>query len=122
MLIERYWSISGFLSYAEPSFTYAGPMAGVAQPFTENDIRQVLAYWSESTEGYGEEEIRVVVSLENGQFAFMAGGCDTTGWDCQSSGIVKVADSVEDLVAYAMEPMDRERLLNELEAKNVISG
>lgn len=45
------------------------------------DIDQVLAVWEGENDG---DDWRWVVSLKDGGFAYIHGGCDYTGWDCQS--------------------------------------
>jgi hypothetical protein len=52
------------------------PQEGV----TPEAIAAVLAVW----EGENGDDWRWVVALTDGRFAFIQGGCDYTGWDCQS--------------------------------------
>ncbi len=59
-----------------------------AQPsFTFEDVKKVLAVVEGEHDG---ADWHWVFSLNNGRFMYMRGGCDYTGWDCQSS-----ASSVE---------------------------
>lgn len=50
--------------------------------FTVEDIRQVLAVWEGENDG---DDWRWVLRLMNGLNVCLIGGCDYTGWDCQSS-------------------------------------
>jgi hypothetical protein len=45
------------------------------------DIREVLAVWEGQNEG---DDWRWVLDLNDGRTVFLVGGCDFTGWDCQS--------------------------------------
>ncbi len=60
------------------------------QPFDISDIQEVLAVWEGENDG---DDWRWLIKLtakaskekaENKRFAFLQGGCDYTGWDCQS--------------------------------------
>lgn len=51
------------------------------QSFTAEDIAHVLAVWEGENDG---DDWRWVIALNDGRFAFLQGGCDYTGWDCQS--------------------------------------
>ena len=55
--------------------------------FTVADIAKVLAVVEGENDG---ADWRWVLRLNDGRFVFLQGGCDYTGWDCQSS-----ADRVE---------------------------
>jgi hypothetical protein len=52
------------------------------QDFTVDDIAQTLAVFEGENE---EEDWRWILRLNDGQFVALQGGCDYTGWDCQSS-------------------------------------
>ncbi len=51
------------------------------QPFAESDIAEVLAVWEGQNDG---DDWRWILRLKDGRFVFLQGGCDYTGWDCQS--------------------------------------
>ena len=51
------------------------------QPFTTNDIEKVLAVYEGENDG---DDWQWVIALKDGRFTFLQGGCDYTGWDCQS--------------------------------------
>ena len=50
-------------------------------PFSAPDIERVLAVWEGENDG---DSWRWIVLLKDGTFYYMLGGCDYTGWDCQS--------------------------------------
>ena len=51
------------------------------QSFTQNDIAEVVGI----AEGERDEAPwHWLVSLKDGRWAYMVGGCDYSGWDCQS--------------------------------------
>lgn len=60
--------------------------------FTVDDIQKVLAVWEGEND---EDDWRWVLQLKDGRFVFLQGGCDYTGWDCQSWAISKFTDSAE---------------------------
>lgn len=67
-------------------------------PFAIDDIEEVLGEACTPGE-YAEQEIVGVYKLKDGKgFAYVSGGCDTTGWDCQSGASGLVYDSLEELV------------------------
>lgn len=49
--------------------------------FGLDDIKQVLAVYEGENE---ERDWRWVLELNDGRFVYLQGGCDYTGWDCQS--------------------------------------
>ena len=79
-----------------------------------------------SVEGVSREAVEEIVALENGEndgpdwvglfrlkdgrFVTVEGGCDYTGWDCQASTMVQVADTKENAIRYAMSDSARDRL------------
>lgn len=50
--------------------------------FTVDDIARVLAVWEGENEG---DDWRWILRLKDGRNVCLIGGCDYTGWDCQSS-------------------------------------
>lgn len=59
--------------------------------FTVDDIRQVLAVWEGENDG---DDWRWIFILNDGRFVFLQGGCDYTGWDCQSSASSVIVDTI----------------------------
>lgn len=60
--------------------------------FAEADIAEVLAVYEGEND---ERDWRWVLRLHDGRFVFLQGGCDYTGWDCQSSADHRFAESAE---------------------------
>lgn len=65
------------------------------QPFNLLDIERVLAVWEGERD---EDDWRWIIKLtaeagkkHGGRFVFLQGGCDYTGWDCQSWAKVSFA-------------------------------
>lgn len=52
-----------------------------AQSFSDSDIKEVLAVWEGEHDG---DDWRWILALNDGRYVFLQGGCDYTGWDCQS--------------------------------------
>lgn len=77
-----------------------------------NSVSWLWGRWS-SSEGYGQEEVWALGRDENGQWIVVEGGCDTTGWDCQSGASCIVQPSLAAAVA-ALSQETRVALLNHL--------
>ena len=68
------------------------------QPFTIHDIEKVLAVWEGENDG---DDWRWVIQLKShlqvegqtGKYVYLQGGCDYTGWDCQSWATCSVFSS-----------------------------
>ena len=88
------------------------------QPFTVEDIEKVLAVWEGENDG---DDWRWIIKLSKnsgdangGRFVFLEGGCDYTGWDCQSfaeSNFAKTARMAANLVSN---PDIRKSLIEQL--------
>lgn len=70
------------------------------QPFNENDIETVLAVYEGERD---EEDWRWVLQLKDGRYVFLQGGCDYTGWDCQSWADHEFAGSPAEAAKHAEE-------------------
>jgi hypothetical protein len=94
------------------AFAYASPMPvagykGHTEPFTRDDVAEVLA----SAEGENEGPDWIAIfRLNDGRFAFLAAGCDYTGWDCQAGGSAWVASDLESLIQFGVPQEARDRL------------
>lgn len=56
-----------------------------------------------------------ILALKDGRFAYVTGGCDYTGWDCQSD-----CDWFDDLTldgAFLLAPIDVQREFSDMQAK-----
>lgn len=53
-----------------------------------------------------------IVKLTDGRYAYVAGGCDYTGWDCSSHCDVHEADTLDGALALA--PQDERRVFEEM--------
>lgn len=69
------------------------------QDFSLLDIERVLAVWEGENDG---EDWRWVLRLHDGRFVFLQGGCDYTGWDCQSWASHVITDSAESAAQKAL--------------------
>lgn len=67
-------------------------------PFLESDVAEPLAAVVEYGD-YAETTVWAVVRLKDGRFGYVNGGCDTTGWDCQSGCSGDVDTTLEGLIA-----------------------
>ena len=66
---------------------------------TPVDVAAILAVWEGENDG---DDWRWIVQLTDGQFAFIQGWCDYTGWDCQSNARAFRADSVDQAIDAAL--------------------
>lgn len=69
------------------------------QEFTAEAVEKVLAVWEGQNDG---DDWRWVLLLKDGRYAFLQGGCDYTGWDCQSWATSRFADDAETAARYAL--------------------
>lgn len=61
--------------------------------FNTRDIARILAVH----EGYNDEEDwRWILELKDKTFVYLRGGCDYTGWDCQSSAVSVITRTAKD--------------------------
>lgn len=74
--------------------------------YTVDDIAEVLAVWEGQNDG---DFWRWILRLNDGRFVFLDGGCDYTGWDCQSEATsVFAATAIEVLALGIKDQMDRQ--------------
>lgn len=59
---------------------------------TQFDIAEVVAIWEGQNDG---DDWRWIVKLAGGGYAYIRGGCDYTGWDCQSFAWMSRQDNAE---------------------------
>lgn len=69
------------------------------QPFNLADVAIVLAVWEGKND---EDDWRWVAKLQDGRFVFLQGGCDYTGWDCQSWATSQFAETPEEAAKFAL--------------------
>lgn len=67
--------------------------------FTVKDIDRVLAVFEGKND---EEDWRWVLLLKDGRYVFLQGGCDYTGWDCQSWASHTFAETPEEAAHKAL--------------------
>lgn len=61
-------------------------LAGGEGPFPKaDDVAETLGICIEDRD-YGEARLRMLGRLQDGRYFFVDAECDTTGWDCQTSG------------------------------------
>lgn len=65
--------------------------------FTIDDIARVLAVWEGENEG---ADWRWIIQLKDSRFVALQGGCDYTGWDCQSSADSIVYSTIAEALAH----------------------
>ena len=73
-------------------------------------LRQVISVEGveiSSPEGYASEDVLAYGKTYGGWWLLEA-WCDTTGWDCQAGGSIRLADSLEVLVRFGMSQTTRE--------------
>ena len=85
--MELDYDLEGCLQY--------NPQEGI----TPETIAAVVAVWEGENDG---DDWRWVLAMNDGRFAFVQGGCDYTGWDCQSWATSVFAATVDDAAKYAL--------------------
>jgi hypothetical protein len=82
------------------------------QPFTVEQVTRVIWWHSESSEGV---DIAGLFELTDGRYASVVAGCDTTGWDCQSSVTwSKQFNTLDEAVTFGLDRSAREQYLAEV--------
>lgn len=84
------------------------------QGFALRDIEKVLAVYEGENDG---EDWSWILKLKDGRIALLVGGCDYTGWDCQSSADTSFHASPEGAAAAADEGSVRSSLTEQIIAK-----
>ncbi len=69
-------------------------------PFKLEEVDSILACWPGAAD---EEYWEYIVKLKDGNYGWVNGGCDYTGWGCQESGEGGVATSTESAILLAPE-------------------
>lgn len=69
------------------------------QSFVAEDIAEVLAVWEGENDG---DDWRWVLRLNDNRFVFLQGGCDYTGWDCQSWATSEFTETAEQAADLAL--------------------
>lgn len=75
----------------------------ISWPFVLAEIHSVKAAIFGENDGANWHWI---VELCDGRFGYVEGGCDYTGWDCQSGGSAKVFDSLKEATDQVPEKED----------------
>lgn len=87
--------------------------------FALEDIKQVLAVWLGENDG---DDWRWILLLRDGQFVYLSGGCDYTGWDCVSNATSSLHPDIKSAFTAVREDEDNgPGLIAEL-AKQLTSG
>jgi hypothetical protein len=76
---------------------------------TPDKIKSVIAAWGRSTEGYGEWSGGFVLELKDGQYAYLTGWCDTTGWGCQDGASVDYFAALPDYKDFKCNSYDEDK-------------
>ena len=78
--------------------------------FTRRDVAQVETFANGEND---EADWLCFGQLKDGRWFMLRAGCDYTGWDCQSGGLVDLAPDRETLLRYGVTPEERKRLWGE---------
>lgn len=62
------------------------------QDYTLENVAEVMAVWEGENDG---DNWRWILRLDTEKFVYLIGGCDYTGWDCQSFANSTYADTAE---------------------------
>ena len=77
--------------------------------FRLEDVAYVLAYLQGENDG---PDFHWIIAMKDHTYAYVTGGCDYTGWDCQAGGSVEMFVSLrEALSAAEKESIDIRKLL-----------
>ena len=70
------------------------------QGFRLEDVAYVLAYLQGEHDG---PDYHWIVAMKDHTYAYVQGGCDYTGWDCQAGGTVQMFVSLREALSAAEE-------------------
>lgn len=102
---ENYYHYS---TYNEPHIQPCAPGVEVGnEEFTRADIAEVEAFSNGKNDG---PDWLCFGKLNDSRWFMLRAGCDYTGWDCQSGGLVDVAPDRETLLRYGVTKGEAERL------------
>jgi len=71
--------------------------------FTVDDIERVLAVFEGTND---ETDWRWIILLKDNRFAALQGGCDYTGWDCQSWADSTIYTTVAEALSHFKDQKD----------------
>ena len=93
-----YWKNTAEYNARGIDFDLAACLDNNEQPgFTVDDIARVLGVYEGEHDSY---DWRWLVKLSDGRYASIQGGCDYTGWDCQSSADSAIFTNVADALRW----------------------
>lgn len=96
-----------FREFMNPTAIIRAPKYLSTEAFQISDVRKVIGL----VEGEGDGPDWVgVFELADGRFATITAGCDYTGWDCQSGGVVRVASILKKAIRFGLSDEERRRL------------
>lgn len=96
----------GTYNPGQPTAVRFGRKVSVA-PFVRADVATILAIAEGEHDG---PEWVVAGRLNDGRWFVARGGCDYTGWDCQSDASAEVAATKVDLLTFGLTEGERDRL------------
>ena len=83
------------------------------QSFTVDEIENVLAVWEGENDG---DDWRWILSMKNGKYMFLQGGCDYTGWDCESDAWSIETETPEEAITCVTAPYSPEGTVEQIQA------
>lgn len=87
--------------------------------YTEADIEKVLAVYEGENDG---DNWRWILHLKDGRFVYLSGGCDYTGWDCQSNAYSEFSDTQQGAVDYELAESDFNREVHQMLTAQLTEG
>jgi hypothetical protein len=91
-------------------------------PVPLEDVAEVIAEaCTPGDSGFGQEEIVGLFRLKDGRFLYVSGGCDTTGWECQSHVDGTVSESLPNLVRSCVTADDKRVLKLAIDANGTVT-
>lgn len=76
----------------------------------KDEVEEIVHEWSDSPEGWGSEDVMMVLRMKDGRWCYVEAWCDTTGWDCRAGGEAYFASSEEELVRTKLTQIARRTL------------
>lgn len=80
--------------------------------YSEIDLFDIEEVVLELTGRNEEYDWHWICRLKDDKYVYISGGCDYTGWDCQSNGDIEFADTLKE--ALLLVPQDQRRIFEEM--------
>ncbi len=107
-IFEKQWNDYPFSYIGNPLQNYSLDEITQTIPFCKENLtcgafpENITEVFYFQNGEHDQEQWYLVAKLDNGVFAYYCAGCDYTGFDCQGSMRLTLADTLDNLLEYAL--------------------